>query len=122
MLAIADELQKVQTKHASMHFKDAAEKYIDSKRNILFPTTIRWYNSTIKTISRKFKEINVHDITAMDIQTEINRLFRELKPKTIRNYHGFISAVLGTFYPNLKFVPPCRKRSRMIRISPLMRM
>ena len=57
MLAMADELQKVQTKHASMHFKDAAEKYIDSKRNILFPTTIRWYNSTIKTISRKFKEI-----------------------------------------------------------------
>ena len=44
----------------------------------------------------------MHDITALDIQTEINRLSKEHSPKTVRNYHGFISAVLGTFCPNLK--------------------
>ena len=102
MLAMADELQKVQTKHESMDFQAAAEKYIDSKRNVLSPTTIRGYNSAMKTISKKFQGINVHDITALDIQTEINRLSKEHSPKTVRNYHGFISAVLGTFCPNLK--------------------
>lgn len=102
MLAMADELQKVQTKHESMDFQSAAEKYIDSKRNVLSPTTIRGYKSSLKTISKKFQEINVHDITALDIQTEINRLSKEHSPKTVRNYHGFISAVLGTFCPNLK--------------------
>ena len=61
MLAMADELQKVQKKHESMNFKAAAEEYIETKRNILSPTS----------------------------------------PKTVRNYHGFISTVLGTFYPNL---------------------
>ena len=85
-----------------MDFQSAAEKYIDSKRNVLSPTTIRGYKSSLKTISKKFQEINVHDITALDIQTEINRLSKEHSPKTVRNYHGFISAVLGTFCPNLK--------------------
>lgn len=102
MLAMADELQKVQKKHNSMNFKAAAEEYIDAKRNVLSPTTIRGYNSAMKTISKKFQDINIHDITALDIQTEVNRLAKDHNPKTVRNYHGFISAVLGTFCPNLK--------------------
>ncbi len=102
MLAMADELQKVQKKHESMDFRAAAGEYIESKRNVLSPTTIRGYNSAMKTLSKKFQGINVHDITALDIQTEINRLTKEHSPKTVRNYHGFISAVLGTFCPNLK--------------------
>lgn len=102
MLAMADELQKVQKKHESMTFQVAAEEYIEAKRNVLSPTTIRGYNSAMKTISKKFQGINIHDVTALDIQTEINRLAKEHSPKTVRNYHGFISAVLGTFCPNLK--------------------
>lgn len=38
----------------------------------------------------------------MDIQTEINRLAKELSPKTVRNRHGFISAVLSVYNPSLK--------------------
>ncbi len=102
MQAMAAELDKVQEKHKSMDFRAAAGEYIESKRNVLSPTTIRGYNSAMKTISKKFQDINVHDITALDIQTEVNRLTKEHSPKTVRNYHGFISAVLGTFCPNLK--------------------
>lgn len=103
MLAMAKELEKVQgNQHQALTFKVAAEKYIESKRNVLSPTTIRGYNSAMKTISKKFQDININDITALDIQTEINRLAKDRTPKTVRNYHGFISAVLGTFNPNLK--------------------
>lgn len=102
MLAMADELQKVQKKHESLDFKAAAEEYIAAKRNVLSPTTIKGYNSAIKNISENFSAINIYDITALDIQTEINRLAKGHSPKTVRNYHGFISAVLGTFCPNLK--------------------
>lgn len=121
MQAMAAEMDKVKETCKSMTFHVAAEEYIASKRNVLSPTTIRGYNSAMKTISKKFREINVHDITALDIQTEINQLSKDHSPKTVRNYHGFISAVLGTFRPNLKFAPPCHKRSRMSLISPLMR-
>ena len=102
MQAMAKELDKVQQKYKSMTFKSAGEEYIEAKRNVLSPTTIKGYKSSMKTISKKFQSINIHDITALDIQTEVNRLAKEHSPKTVRNYHGFISAVLGTFCPNLK--------------------
>ena len=53
-------------------------------------------------ISDKLKSMNVHDITMIDIQSEVNQMAKKHSPKTVRNYHGFISAVLGTFCPNLK--------------------
>ena len=102
MQAMAKELDKVQGKHVSLTFRNAAEEYIGAKRNVLSPTTIRSYNSAMKTISRKFQDINIHDITALDIQSEINQLAKDHSPKTVYNYHGFISAVLGAFCPNLK--------------------
>lgn len=100
--AMADELEKVQSKHKSMTFQAAAEEYIDLKRNVLSPSTIRGYHGIIKQISKKFLEKNIHDITALDIQSEINRMAKKHSPKTVRNHHGFISAVLSMFCPNLK--------------------
>lgn len=38
----------------------------------------------------------------MDVQTEINEMAKKCSPKTVRNHHSFISAVLGAFCPNLK--------------------
>lgn len=102
MQAMADELDKVQTRHGSMTFQAAAEEYIESKRNVLSPATIRGYKSYMGSLSKKLMAKNVHDITALDVQSEINHLSREHSPKTVRNYHGFISAVLGVFYPSLK--------------------
>ena len=102
MQAMAKELDRIQEKDKSMTFKNAAEEYIEAKRNVLSPSTIRGYTSAMKTISNKFQELNIHDITVLDIQTEINLLSRAHRPKTVRNYHGFISAVLGTFCPCLK--------------------
>lgn len=102
MQAMAAELDKAQTKHESLTFKAAADKYIESKKNVLSPSTITGYNVTIRQISDTFLEKNVHDITVLDVQTEINRMAKKCSPKTVRNYHGFISAVLGVFYPNLK--------------------
>ncbi len=100
--AMASELDKVQEKHKSMTFQTAAEAYIESKRNVLSPSTIRGYMGIMRQIPEKFLSENVHDITALDVQVEINRMAKGHSPKTVRNHHGFISAVLGTFCPNLK--------------------
>lgn len=99
---MVDELDKVQEKHREMTFRIAAEKYIETKKNVLSPATIRGYTSIIHNILDKFMGENVHDITPLDVQSEVNRLAKEHTPKTIRNYHGFISAVLSTFCPNLR--------------------
>lgn len=102
MQAMARELDKIQEKHTSMTFQAAAEQYIESKRNILSPSTIRGYATIINQLPKSFMTENVHDITALDVQAEINLLSKKCSPKTVRNYHSFISAVLGVFCPNLK--------------------
>lgn len=102
MQTMAKELDRVQEKYRSLTFKTAAEKYIDSKRNILSPSTVRLYGITLNVLSDGFKSLNIHDVTVMDIQTEINCLSKNHSPKTVRNYHGFISAVLGAFRPEPK--------------------
>jgi hypothetical protein len=59
MQAMAKEMDKVQEKHISLTFQAAAIEYIGAKRNILSPTTIRAYNSAMKTISKKFQVLIV---------------------------------------------------------------
>lgn len=100
--AMAAELGKVQEKHKSMTFQYACEKYMESKRNVISPSTIRGYATIIRQIPDTFLQKNIYDITAIDVQKEINRMAKDHSPKTVRNHHGFISAVLGTFYPDLR--------------------
>lgn len=98
---LAAELDKVQETKKRMTFKAAAEQYIETKENVLSPSTIREYIGTVKRLSADFVDKNLSDITAVDIQKEINLHAKTKSPKTVRNYHGFISSVLKTFRPNL---------------------
>lgn len=99
--ALSAEMDKVKAKKTNMTFRTAAEDYIELKRNILSPTTIREYTNTVSRLSNNFVSKRLSDITALDVQKEINDLTKSRSPKTVRNYHGFISAVLRTYRPNL---------------------
>ncbi len=102
MQSMAEELNKIQKKYESLTFRAAAQKYIDSKKNVLSPSTIRGYSGIVRQISDAFLNSNIYDITALDVQAEINRFAESCSPKTVRNHHGFLSAVLGSFRPDLK--------------------
>lgn len=102
MLKLSEKMGIEQKEKESMTFRIAAEKYIELKRNVLSPSTIRGYSTVIRQISESFLNKNIYDITAVDVQKEINRYSKDRNPKSVQNYHGFISAVLGMFYPNLK--------------------
>lgn len=102
MQSMAEELNKIQKKYESLTFRAAARKYIDSKKNVLSPSTIRGYSGIVRQISDAFLDNNIYDITALDVQAEINRFAESCSPKTVRNHHGFLSAVLGSFRPDLK--------------------
>ena len=118
MMAMAAELEKVQGKHESMTFRSAAEKYIESKRNVLSPSTVRDYVTIMRQIPDEFLQKNIYDITAIDVQAEINRLAEKCSPKTVRNHHGFISAVLGVFYPSLKLTTTLPQKVKNVPYIP----
>ncbi len=101
-LAMAAELDKVQIKYDTLTFRVATQKYIESKKNILSPSTIRGYSGIVRQISDAFLDSNIYNISALDVQSEINRIAGNCSPKTVRNHHGLLSAVLGSFRPDLK--------------------
>lgn len=102
MLKMAEKLKNVEVKRESLTFRTAGKDYIESKKNILSPSTVRLYKTTLNCLSEQFTSMNLYDVSMIDIQIEINRLAKDHSPKTVRNYHGFISAVMGAFRPELK--------------------
>lgn len=102
MQAMARELDNVQQKQEVMTFRTAYAKYIESKRNVLSPSTIMGYNTIIRNTPDEFLDMRISDMTAIDVQKEINLVARKCSPKTVRNHHSLISAVLGMFCPNLR--------------------
>lgn len=83
-------------------FLHYANKYIESRTNVVSPSTIRTYNIKIDQLTDTFKSKNIQDITADDVQKEINLFAKDHAPKTTKTLHGFISSVLNAYRPNLR--------------------
>ena len=98
-------------------FEDCAIYYIKSKDNILSPTTEREYYGTLSRLSEDFRTKPICDISQRTVQTEINIHAARLAPKTVKNYHDFISTVLKTYRPDMHLrtsIPPKEKKYPII--------
>ncbi len=87
---------------ATDSFNDAALKYCELKSNILSPWTINGYKAILRALSDTFKQSKLVNIDQIMVQKEINRYSADHSPKSTRNVHGFISAVLSVYKPSLK--------------------
>lgn len=101
MKSFSSKLMERDLTDPSLSFSDAAQKYVDMKRNVLSPSTLRDYTAFPSRLPSWFSDMNVYKINQIAINKVVNELSSEKSPKTVRNYHGFISAVLGTFRPEL---------------------
>ena len=83
---------------------EAFKRYIDSKENVLSPSTVRGYRRIMNTELKdyKLKDLGINDITQETIQRAVNEYSLNHSPKTTRNFHGLISAVLSVYRPSLK--------------------
>lgn len=82
--------------------QEAMDKYIKSKEHILSPSTIRGYNTLIKNAYPSLLLKKTKRITRQDIQEWANAYSTNHSPKSVSNAHGFLSAVLSTFEPELR--------------------
>lgn len=98
---IAAELDKVKTENTALTFEKAANKYIQSKENILSPSTIKGYLAILRQLSDGFKSTRISNIDQEIVQIEINKYNVGRSPKSVRNAHGFISAILSMYSPSL---------------------
>lgn len=81
--------------------KKCVSEYLESRENVVSPTTMRGYKTIERSISDSFMNKNVFQLEQIDIQTEISNYAKDHAPKSVRNYHGFISAVIKTYRPEM---------------------
>lgn len=113
LIALAEVMQEEPSKEKGT-FESYAKRYIDSKRNILSPASVRTYNELIDRMSDRLKGTNLYDITQELIQIEINEYSKGHAAKSVRSLHGFIASVLGWYRPKfaLKTLLPRKEKSK----------
>lgn len=91
---------------------EATERYIESKTNVLSPSTVRGYTTLLNTAVPDLMRLKIRDINAEKVQKSFNRFAKTHSPKTCRNAHGLISAVLKTQIPgfNLRTTLPQKQK------------
>lgn len=83
---------------------ECIDEYINIKSNVLSPTTLDKYKNIKKNqLSPNFMSVTLENFNGVMIQNEINRLAGNYSPKTVHNAAGLISAVLKTYFPDLKY-------------------
>ena len=80
---------------------DAIDKYIDLKRNVLSPSTIRGYESIRKSCLPELMQMPLRDLNSMVLQQAVNELSANRSPKTVRNIYGLIISTVRMFAPAL---------------------
>lgn len=86
--------EKEESRKAFLSLKDAIQEYIDSKGNVLSPSTVRGY-CIVK--DNRFKSLMPQNIWKMkkdDVQIAVNLESKTVSPKTICNAYGLVASVL----------------------------
>lgn len=82
-------------------FENAALEYVEAKKNVLSPRSVREYKLYPARLPKWFTELPVQAINQTDVQKCINDLAKDKAPKTVKSLHGFISSVLKMFRKDL---------------------
>lgn len=98
---MASKMDSVKESKIALTFSKAFDNYIASKSNVLSPCTIRGYKVVFNNLPEWFSSMRISDIEAEDIQRCVNEYAKDRKPKTVRNMHGLVSAILSLNRPNM---------------------
>ncbi len=81
---------------------EALTEYIDSRTAVCSPSTIRGYDIIRRNAMPELQNMPINQITPKTIQTAFNEYAKTHSPKTCRNVHNLLSAVLSQNCPDIK--------------------
>ena len=87
--------KKSRSSTSDMTLYEGYTRYIESKSNILSPSTIRGYVQMQKNSYPSLMDCKIKSLTQEKIQIAVNEYAAKFSSKTVRNRHGLISAVLS---------------------------
>ena len=95
---LAERAESIPTKGS---FESRANEYIHLRDDVISPSTVPGYESMLRNLPEWFRMKDISYITQADLQRLVSEHSANHAPKTVHNVHGFVSAVLGQFRPNL---------------------
>lgn len=92
----------------------AADRYIELKKDVLSPATIRDYTITRNSYLKSIENVMLSDIDTPLVQKWVSEMSKTLSPKSVRNHYAFLTAVVGHF-------DKARKNTLVPSLPPLIR-
>ena len=77
--------------------------YIASKSNVLSPGTIRGYRTIQRNAPEWFLNMNISDISQVELQRAVNEYTINHSPKSVRNFHALMVATIKMYRPRATF-------------------
>lgn len=87
---------------SDMTIKEAVERYIQAKKGVLSPSTVRGYMDIQRNYIPLIGDKKLDRTTQEDIQSWVGQLSANHSPKTVKNAHSFLSSVFSMYYPDLR--------------------
>lgn len=88
----------------NMPLSQAMEDYIESRSNVLSPSTLREYRRMKEKSYSGIGGILLNQLTSEKVQKWANVFSADHNPKTVRNAYGLLSATLNAYLPNSAIV------------------
>ena len=85
---------KEKAKPRKLTLDEAVKEYIESKENVLSPSTVRGYEIIRRNALGDLGKMLISDITEKDLQKWVNKNAKRYKPKGVKNQFGLITATL----------------------------
>ena len=95
---------------------EAVDRYCESKNAVLSISTISGYQKIRRNQFKTIENVKLSSMTRESIQRWTNELARDKSPKTVKNAHGLLTAILGEYYPdiNVNTTLPQKERKDII--------
>lgn len=87
---------------SDMKLAEAYRKYIEIKINTISPTTAREYQHAASRDFPELMQLRLSQITQEKVQSAVNAMAAAHSPKSVRNAHGLLSAILRMYAPDIR--------------------
>ncbi len=85
--------------YSNITLAQAYRRYIDCKSSVLSSSTVDGYEKNLRNDFKALMPMKLDNITQEHIQLAVNEMSAKYSPKTVRNSHGLLSAVLKAYRP-----------------------
>ena len=106
----------IRKKTSSLSLLEAGKKYIEIRRPVISPTTIRCYYEYLNTFEDTVLRTQINDFDKDYLQTLINDMYLNgLSPKSIKNRVGLVISIIREFNENFnpKIKYPQKKKIKV---------